>query len=106
MKWYLIVLVFISLLGASTLAYQVFKMTELDAKSRGFKHPKAWGFFALGGNNNSGLLLYLIGRKKYLSNMNAVDKQIIESRKNKAGVSLIFFALSTIALFAVFVLEF
>lgn len=44
MKWYLIVLVFISLLGASTLAYQVFKMTELDAKSRGFKHPKAWGF--------------------------------------------------------------
>lgn len=106
MKWYLIVLVFISLLGASTLAYQVFKMTELDAKSRGFKHPKSWGFFALGGNNSSGLLLYLIGRKKYLSHMSDSDKQIIESRKKKAGVSLIFFALSTIALFAVFVLEF
>lgn len=81
-------------------------MTELDAKSRGFKHPKAWGFFALGGNNSSGLLLYLIGRKKYLSHMSDSDKQIIESRKKKAGVSLIFFALSTIALFAVFVLEF
>lgn len=106
MKWYLIVLVFISLLGASTLAYQVFKMTELDAKSRGFKHPKAWGFFALGGNNSSGLLLYLIGRKKYLSHMSDPDKQIIESRKKKAGVSLIFFALSTIVMFAVFVLEF
>lgn len=106
MRWYLIVLIFISLLGASTLAYQVFKMTELDAKSRGFKHPKAWGFFALGGNNSSGLLLYLIGRKKYLSHMNDLDKQIIESRKKKAGVSLIFFAISTIILFTVFVLEF
>ena len=42
----------------------------------------------------------------YLSNMSNPDKQIIESRKKKAGVSLIFFALSTIALFAVFVLEF
>lgn len=106
MRWYLIVLVFISILGASTLAYQVFKMTELDAKSRGFKHPKAWGFFALGGNNSSGLLLYLIGRKKYLSHMSDLDKQIIESRKKKAGVSLIFFAISTIILFSVFVLEF
>lgn len=106
MRWYLIVLIFISLLGASTLAYQVFKMTELDAKSRGFKHPKAWGFFALGGNNSSGLLLYLIGRKKYLSNMSDTSKQIIESRKKKAGVSLIFFALSTIVLFAVVALEF
>ncbi|OSB09112.1 hypothetical protein [Paraclostridium bifermentans] len=106
MRWYLIVLVFISLLGASTLAYQVFKMTELDAKSRGFKHPKAWGVFALSGNNSSGLLLYLIGRKKYLSHISDVDKQIIESRKKKAGVSLIFFALSTIALFSVFVLKF
>lgn len=38
--------------------------------------------------------------------MSDTDKQIIESRKNKTGVSLIFFALSTIVMFAVFVLEF
>lgn len=42
----------------------------------------------------------------YLSNMSNPDKQIVESRKKKAGVSLIFFALSTIVMFAVFVLEF
>lgn len=45
MSWYLIVLVFIEILGASTLAYQIYKMTELDAASRGLKHPKFWGFF-------------------------------------------------------------
>ncbi|EQK44023.1 hypothetical protein C672_0551 [[Clostridium] bifermentans ATCC 638] len=36
-----------------------------------------------------------------MSHMSDTDKQIIESRKKKAGVSLIFFALSTIVMFSV-----
>lgn len=106
MSWYLIVLVFIAILGTSTLAYQIYKMTELDATSRGFKHPRAWGFFALSGNGSGGLLLYLIGRRKYPSHMSESDKLIMESRKKKAGVSLSFLTLSTIALLSVCILTF
>ena len=40
MKWYEIILVFIVLPGAVNTAYQVFKIAELDARSRGLKHPK------------------------------------------------------------------
>ncbi|MCR8743886.1 hypothetical protein [Romboutsia lituseburensis] len=101
MSWYLIVLAFIMILGATTLAYQVYKMTELDAISRGFKHPKFWGVFSLSGNGSGGLLIYLIGRRKYPSSMSEADKLVMESRKKRAGVSLIFMALSSIALFAV-----
>ena len=35
MKWYEIILVFIVLPGAVNTAYQVFKIAELDARSRG-----------------------------------------------------------------------
>lgn len=106
MSWYLIVLMFIAILGASTLAYQVYKMTELDAISRGLKHPKFWGIFSLSGNGGGGLLLYLIGRRKYPSFMSNADRLIMESRKKKAGVSLIFLAISTIILFAICLLTF
>ncbi|GAA0117157.1 hypothetical protein [Clostridium senegalense] len=106
MSWYLIVLMFIAILGAVTLAYQVFKMTELDAISRGLKHPKFWGIFSLSGNGGGGLLLYLIGRRKYPSFMSNADRLIMESRKKKAGVSLIFLAISTIILFAICILTF
>lgn len=47
MTWYMIVFLFIALLGAFTLAYQIFRLTELDAKCRGLKHPKFWGFSPL-----------------------------------------------------------
>ncbi|MBU5226465.1 hypothetical protein KQI36_07340 [Clostridium senegalense] len=106
MSWYLIVLMFIAILGAVTLAYQVFKMTELDAISRGLKHPKFWGIFSLSGNGGGGLLLYLIGRRKYPSFMSNADRLIMESRKKKAGVSLVFLAISTIILFAICILTF
>ena len=87
----LVVFIFIVLLGALTLAYQIFRLTELDAKSRGLKHPTFWGLFSLSGNNGSGgLLLYLIGRRKYPSDMGEEDRKIMFSRKKKAGVSLCF----------------
>lgn len=99
MTWYMVVLVFIVLLGAFTLSYQIFKLTEMDAKSRGLKHPKFWGFFSIGGNNGSGgLLLYLIGRRKYPSTMSEQEKEIMHSRKNRACVSLCFIAFGSIGL--------
>ncbi|MEG0367431.1 MAG: hypothetical protein RR585_11395 [Coprobacillus sp.] len=100
-----IILVFCVLLGALNLSYQVFKMTELDAIIRGLKRPKLWGIFALSGNNGAGgLLLYLIGRKRYPSTMSEDNKLVMDSRKKKAGLCLGLIALSTILLAASFTL--
>lgn len=106
MTWYMVVLVFLVLLGAVTLAYQVFRMTSIDAKSRGLKHPHFWGMFALSGEGSGGLLLYLLGRRKYPSNMSMGDRASMDSCKKKAGVSLILLALSAICLMAVCILKF
>ena len=51
----------IALVGAICTAWQIYQMTVSDAKARGLKHPKFWGFWAMNGNNSSGLILYLIG---------------------------------------------
>lgn len=98
MKWYSVIFVFGVLLGAFNVVYQIFKMTELDAKSRGFKHPKLWGLFATGGQNAGGLIMYLIGRRNYSSTMTVEEKQIIEGRKKKIGVALSFIVVATIGL--------
>lgn len=101
MKWYQIIFIFIVLLGAMNLAYQVFKMTELDARSRGFKHPKLWGLFATGGQNGAGLIVYLIGRRNYPSTMSIEDANCMASRKNKSAVSLVCIAIGAIGLVVV-----
>lgn len=107
MSWYMIILAFIMFLGASTLAYQIYKLTELDAKCRGLKHPKLWGLFSLSGNNASGgLILYMIGRRKYPSVMSEDAKLLMNSRKKKASVSLAFIAVGTIALMITFFIPF
>lgn len=94
-----IVLVFMVLLGAFTCMYQLFNLVVLDAKSRGLKHPNFWGIFSLGGNNGSGgLILYLLGRNKFPSDMNENTKEILNSRKKRAGLSLCFIAIGTIGL--------
>ena len=107
MSWYLVLAIFIVLLGTFTLEYQVYKMTELDARCRGLKHPKFWGVFSLSGNNGSGgLILYLIGRQKYLVSMSNQELNEMNFRKKKAGVSLIFFAVGAIALFSIIILKY
>lgn len=55
----------VALVGAIETTYQIYKLTVLDASSRGLKHPRLWGLLATNGNNSSGLLLYLLGRRKY-----------------------------------------
>lgn len=104
MSWYHILNIFVVMLGAFTLAYQIFRMTELDARSRGLKHPKFGGFFALSGKGSGGIILYLLGRRKYPSSMSTADKLEMNSHKKKAGVSLIFLTVSTIVLFIICIL--
>lgn len=104
--WYIGLIVFVVLLGAITLAYQVYNMVYLDAKSRGLKHPKFWGFFSMSGNNGSGgLILYLLGRNKYVSSMSVEDRSIMEIRKKKALVSLCFIVVGTFSLIMTMVLN-
>ena len=93
------ILVFMVLLGAFNLMYQIFKLVVIDAESRGLKHPNFWGVFSLSGSNGGGgLLLYLLGRKKFPSNMAESTRKIFHSRKKKAGLSLCFIAIGTIGL--------
>lgn len=100
-----VILIFFILLGVFTLMYQMYNLVELDARSRGLKHPRFWGIFALGGNNGSGgLLLYLIGRRKYQSVMTEEEKIQFNSRKKRAGISLCFLAAGTIGIIAMTVL--
>lgn len=87
----------IALVGAICTAWQIYQMTVLDAKARGLKHPKFWGFCAMNGNNSSGLILYLIGRRKYpVQNMSIEDQEMIETRKKAAGAALVFLAIGAI----------
>ena len=88
------------LIGAFHTAYQLYALVKLDAESRGLKHPKFWGLMATGGNNSSGLLLYLIGRRKYpVTEMTPTGRQEMDRRKRRAGVGLIFLALGAVLSF-------
>lgn len=89
----------ITLVGAISIVYQIYHITVLDAEARGLKHPKFWGFFAMNSNNSSGLILYLIGRRKYpILNMPEASKKEIETRKKSAGAGLLFLAAGAIGL--------
>ena len=102
MTWYLLVSIFIALLGAVSLSFQIYKMVELDAKCRNLKHPTLWAFLSLSGNNGSGgLVLYLLGRKNYPVVMTDAQRLEMESRKKRSGVSLAFLVVGAIVLFAV-----
>lgn len=85
------------IVGALHVGFQLFKITSLDAETRGLSHPKLWGLLATSGNNSAGLIMYLISRRKYLViNMSEEVIHEIESRKKRAGVGILFLALGTI----------
>ena len=87
----------VALVGAFCVVFQIYQMTVIDATARGLKHPKFWGVFAMNGNNSSGLILYLIGRRKYpVQNMSIEDLEKIETRKKAAGAALVFMTLGAI----------
>lgn len=53
------------------LYHYLYQLVLLDAKSREIDHPKLWSLFAAGGQNGSGLLLYLFKRRKTASFLTA-----------------------------------
>lgn len=81
------------LVGAVNTVWQIYKIVGLDAESRGLKHPRLLGFFAANTNGSSGLILYLIGRRKYpVIRLSEETRREIESRKKSAGAGLVFLA--------------
>lgn len=85
--------------GAIETVYQIYQLTVIDAAARGLKHPKLWGLLAANGNNSSGLLLYLIGRRKYpVNSMDSRQVEIMEKRKKAAGIGLVFVVVGAIGL--------
>ena len=76
----------ILLVGSICFAYRLYEIVQIDARSRGFKHPKTWGLFSISSNNGSGLLLYLIKRRKYpIIELSKEDMERIE--KGKKAIS-------------------
>lgn len=88
----------VTMVGAFSAMYHIYKMTVIDANARGLKHPKLWGMVAINGNNSGGLIMYLIGRKKYpIKHITESDTLEIERRKKAVGVSFIFLVIGAIA---------
>ena len=80
--------------GAVHTVWQIFKIVELDARSRGIKHPGLWGFLSANSNGSSRLILYLIGRRNYpVISLSEKMKKEIDSRKRRVGVGLVFLAM-------------
>lgn len=69
------------------LAYQIYGLVVIDAKSRGLKHPRLWGLFSVSGDSG-GLLLYLIGRRRYVSDMSTEDQALMAQGKKKILLTL------------------
>ena len=88
-----------AVVGAIETVYQVYQLTVIDAAARGLKHPKLWGLLAANGNNSSGLLLYLIGRRNYpVNSMDSRQVVVMEKRKKTAGIGLVFVAVGAIGI--------
>ena len=87
----------ILLVGAIETIYQIYKLTVIDATARGLKHPKLFGLLAANGNNSSGLLLYLIGRRNYpIRSLTSEQTTQMEQRKRSTGIGLIFLVIGAI----------
>lgn len=77
--------------------YQLYGIVKTDAECRGLKHPKLWGFFAISGNGQSGLILYLLGRRKYpILHMTQEQELSMEKGKKRFGICLLFLVLGAI----------
>ncbi|MDE6937977.1 hypothetical protein AALB51_07640 [Lachnospiraceae bacterium 62-26] len=89
----------IAFVGVLDTVYHIYHMTVIDAAARGLKHPKLWGVFVSSSNQSSGLLMYLIGRRKYpVVNMTESNLREIERCKKAAGAGLVFIAVGAIGI--------
>lgn len=96
---YILMAIFIAiyLVGAISIVYQIYKITIIDAKARGLKHPILMGVLATSGKSAEGLFVYLLKRRKYpIKNMSFSEQQEIAKRKKIALVAIIFMVVGAI----------
>lgn len=93
------ILIAVALAGVICISYQLYQIVIIDAKARGLKHPKIWGFFAMSSNNGGGLIPYLIVRRRYpVVFMSDAERLAISKGKKAIGIALIFLSASVIGL--------
>lgn len=96
----------IMLVGAICFAYRLYEIVQIDARARGFRHPKTWGLFSISSNNGSGLLLYLIKRRKYpIIELSKEDMERIEKGKKAISAAIIFVATGAILIVVSIILK-
>ncbi len=79
---WLVISIIIYLTSLIIFVYQKYKITVIDAKARGMKHPKLMGILATSGNNGGGSFLYFLRKKKYpIKNITSSEEEEIEVRK-------------------------
>lgn len=89
----------VAFVGVFCVSFQIYRMTVIDATVRGLKHPKLWGFFTISGHNASGLLTYLIRRRKYpIVHKDENSFKQLERCKKIAGIGLLFVVVGAIGL--------
>ena len=86
------------IVGSFFCVYQIYRLVRVDAACRGLKHPKLWGLFSVAGNGQTGLILYLIGRRKHpILSMSKEQKDFMGRRKKRFGVGLLFLTVGAAA---------
>lgn len=70
-------------LTSIALYYYMYQLILMDAESRGMKRPKLWAVFASGGQNGSGLFIYLFSRRKTTSLLSQNEVVRFEGLKRK-----------------------
>lgn len=94
----------ILLVGSICFAHRLYEIVQIDA--RGFRHPKTWGLFSISSNNGSGLLLYLIKRRKYpIIELSKEDMERIEKGKKAISAAIIFVATGAILIIVSIILK-
>ena len=96
----------ILLVGSIYFARRLYEIVQIDARARGFRHPKTWGLFSISSNNGSGLLLYLIKRRKYpIIELSKEDMERIEKGKKAISAAIIFVAMGAILIIVSIILK-
>ena len=95
--YFLAIFIAIYLIGVVSTIYQVYKITVIDASSRGIKHPKLMGLLATSGKSSEGIILYLLHRRKYpIKNITKEEQSEIDRRKKIVLVGIVFMAIGAI----------
>ncbi len=85
------------IVGSFFCVYQIYRLVQVDAECRGLKHPRLWGLLAASGNGQTGVLLYLVGRRKHpVLSMSEGQRDDMGRRKKRFGVGLVFLTLGAV----------